>query len=118
MPSSKTHFIIGSLLGAGLYAASKKLQNQQIDPISMIGMGLLGGVAGLLPDLIEPANSPLHRKTAHSITAVAGLIQGLKKINENPNLQQDQKDFWTILALCYGSHLALDSQTPARLPLY
>lgn len=117
MPNAKIHFLIGAAIGAGIYCLARKAQDQPIELPSLLGMGLAGGVAGLLPDLIEPATSPQHRQIAHSVAALLISISSVSNINQSQYIGQNQKEFLAVLALGYGSHLILDAGTPAGLPL-
>ena len=117
MPNAKTHFLVGAAIGAGLYCFIKKSQDQPIELTGALGMGLIGGLAGLLPDLIEPAMSPHHRELAHSFTALVAVGSGINKLNENQGLETAQKELWLTLAFGYMSHLLLDAGTPASLPI-
>lgn len=117
MPNAKTHFLVGAGVGAIIYCLIKKAQNQPIELPGLLGMGLAGGVAGLLPDIIEPATSPNHRRFAHSIIALVALGSSISKLNENQNFEATQKELLLTLAFGYGSHLLLDAGTPASLPI-
>ncbi|MBI2655503.1 metal-dependent hydrolase [Candidatus Woesearchaeota archaeon] len=117
MPNAKTHFLVGAGVGAIAYCIIRKVQNQPIELPGLLGMGLAGGVAGLLPDIIEPATSPNHRGLAHSIAALAVIGSSIGKLHENQNLEAAQKELLITLAFGYGSHLLLDAGTPASLPI-
>lgn len=117
MPNAKTHFLFGFGAGAILYCLVKKYQNQPIEPLGLLGMGLVGGAAALLPDIIEPATSPTHRGIAHSFAALMVIGSGISKINQNQDMEAAQKEVLLTLALGYGSHLLLDAGTPASLPI-
>ncbi len=117
MPNAKTHFLIGAAIGAGLYCLMQKSQDQPIELPGLLGMGLVGGVAGLLPDIIEPATSPNHRELAHSFAALMAIGTGIHNLNERQDMDAAQKGLWNTLALGYASHLLLDAGTPASLPI-
>ena len=117
MPNAKTHFLVGAAIGAGLYCLIQKAQDQPIELHGLLGMGLVGGVAGLLPDIIEPATSPNHRELAHSFAALIAVGAGINNLNERQDMDAAQKGLWNTLALGYASHLLLDAGTPAGLPI-
>ena len=117
MPNARTHFLVGAGAGAIAYCLIRKAQNQPIEFPGLLGMGLVGGVAGLLPDIIEPATSPNHREIAHSFTALVAISSGINRLKENQNLESTQKELLLALAFGYGSHLLLDAGTPASLPV-
>ena len=117
MPNTKTHFLVGAAIGAVAYCIIKKSQDQPIELPGLFGMGLVGGVAGLLPDIIEPATSPNHRELAHSFAALIAVGAGINNLNERQDMDSAQKGLWNILALGYISHLFLEAGTPAGLPI-
>ena len=89
-----------------------------LDKLSLnhwMGFALALLIGSILPDIIEPAKHPFHRKYFHgkrflkilSITLIITLILGIF-IN--------QFLYLTFLALGYILHLALDSTTPFGLP--
>lgn len=91
-----------------------KLNLIELTGITLLGREI-GGVTGLLPDKLEPAMNPHHRKTMHSITT--GLaITGATLANQK-KMTRLQKCLINAGSAGYLSHLALDSQTPMGLPL-
>ena len=75
MPRRKEHINAGMFYGAGFAAISAKNQNSDYPLLETLG-GLAGGYfGGQLPDIIEPATSPRHRDTAHSVAAGIGIIK-------------------------------------------
>lgn len=147
MSDGKIHKAVGALTGAifGAHAIQDVVDpwSQAIIMASSIGGGIVGGK---LPDVLEPAlNDPRHRAVAHS-WAVGLLCWGVGKklvaIAEHCKAEAEQarqrwlasgKTDWMaflqwVVGLAvfgflwaltggYGSHLALDSNTPAGLPL-
>lgn len=117
MPNAKTHFLVGAGVGAIAYCLIKKAQNQPIEILGLLGIGLIGGVASLLPDIIEPPTSPNHRGLAHSLVALIVIGAGISNLNEKQDIDAAQKGLWNPLALGYTSHLLLDARTSASLPI-
>ncbi|UOG31801.1 metal-dependent hydrolase [Leptospira noguchii] len=79
----------------------------------LIGGGL-GLVGGMIPDILEPADHPHHRQTAHSVAFVVLLyilIMQTKKKYPSASI------FLDSLLVGYVSHLGLDSTTPMGIPL-
>lgn len=70
--------------------------------------GGIGYIVACLPDILEPASNPHHRKIFHSLLALGVFIVVTAK-TENPLLK--------TLAASYTSHLILDGLTPFGLPL-
>lgn len=115
MPSRVTHEFAGSITGMAVAAS--------IPSASVISVGasyFIGKGAGCIPDLLEPATSPNHRRVFHSWIALAAMGYGWKKAYDwEPKSDLDK--FIRYVALVGGaaviSHLALDSFTPKSLPL-
>jgi inner membrane protein len=131
MPNRKEHQETGAAVGAivgGLANMFAQYQKQQLSGIAYWDIGELlmsigiGGAVGAcgatLPDLLEPATHPGHRSVCHSVTAVAALAVGLKKLNENTNVRPEVKALTNIAGAGYLSHLLMDGQTPAGLPIF
>ena len=110
------HAIIGALVSVGLYGLYKHLKQEKPTVLGAIGSLLLGGIAGVLPDIVEPATNPNHRSLFHSITLLAMVAYGNKKVWESQNLTEDQKLIVSMLSAAYGSHLVSDSGTPKSIP--
>ena len=69
MPNGKVHAVVGATSGVGI-ALLRTRSDDLIGLIAeLIGGGLGGYVGGRLPDLVEPANTPVHRSMAHSLAA-------------------------------------------------
>jgi inner membrane protein len=129
MPNRSKHMAMGAIVG-GVAAVliDLALQNQQfqqgeintIDLSQTIGRAILGAgigaVGGILPDILEPATDPNHRKSFHSVAALYCLGFGLYK-TYNGNLSIDAKHTITGASLAYASHLLLDAETPMGLPV-
>ncbi|TGK12929.1 metal-dependent hydrolase [Leptospira stimsonii] len=116
MADKRSHQIVGWL--AGLFKVALEDQNRtdltankRLERL-IIGAGL-GAVGGMIPDILEPADHPHHRQTAHSL-AFALLLFGLnsqaKKYYPDASLALDS------LFVGYASHLGLDSTTPMGIP--
>jgi hypothetical protein len=146
MPNRATHARAGAAVGVGaaVYCAREAPTEQLL--AEAVG-GLLGGwLGGVMPDVLEPATSPNHRKLAHS--AVAGGALTLARIAEWQASCRTAADaaasratahplgtsersraewevlLWRLLAGAlvgfvagYASHLALDAGTARGLPL-
>lgn len=116
MPSSDTHIIIGAGVGIGTHLLNKLFRQEPITLNGIAKAGLAGSIIGLLPDLIEPATNPNHRKFFHSAIMTGGLLL----LTQNPDLKHNPitKEAIEIAGYSYLSHLLLDSFTPKGLPLY
>jgi membrane-bound metal-dependent hydrolase YbcI (DUF457 family) len=145
VPRRATHQAVGALAcGVFAYVVAKRAGSK--DPFSEgLGGAAAGWLVSTLPDVFEPARSPSHRASAHSIAAgalVSSFIpncltfaQGCRdatshECNEvspttsrsaEPTLSQFlthiTAGFALGLCVAYLSHLALDGCTPRGLPL-
>lgn len=129
MPNFEKHVSSGAKIGilAGLILNTvhqfKHIQNGKKSKfdltelvLSGVGGAVAGTVGGILPDKLEPAYDPNHRKFFHSITMGTALGFGLYPLHKS-NLPDLAKGILTVGTIGYLSHLALDSQTPKGLPL-
>lgn len=85
-----------------------------------LAAGALGMLCTNLPDILEPATSPNHRKVFHSVTCAVVIAVGMKKAWD----WEPEDDLWRVtrfLVLVAGAgylvHLALDATTKRSLPL-
>jgi membrane-bound metal-dependent hydrolase YbcI (DUF457 family) len=146
MPNYATHARVGAAAG-GLAAAYRARTAPTEQMLAETLGGLLGGwFGGALPDMLEPARDPNHRKAAHSVAAGGALT--LARIAEwqatcrasaegaakraathplgSPERSRAEIDvlLWRLVAGAlvglvagYASHLLLDANTPRGLPL-
>ena len=116
MSNSAQHALVGGLIGFGGYLLIKRMMNEEPDLGTALGWGVVGAGVAILPDIIEPATSPMHRAFAHSLTTGGLVVLGTKNIYDNPEIPNEQKAIVGSLAGAYLSHLLLDAGTPAGLP--
>lgn len=132
------HVNAGVICGLSAAVALANRDDQADVFLEGIG-GILGGwLGGRLPDMLEPATSPDHRATFHSLTVGGG--GNALAIPRLMDLQADVRararecaaegEDWHALALNilagvvvavpagYVSHLLLDSTTPKSLPIF
>jgi membrane-bound metal-dependent hydrolase YbcI (DUF457 family) len=119
--NAKQHACLGILAGGG-YTFLKYLLDKSNNPNMkfswdrlVINMGL-GLVFASLPDWIEPATNPNHRKFFHSLTT-AGLVGYGMFGNHTRDLDDNLKDSVRSIGLSYLFHLAADATTPKSLPI-
>ena len=110
------HAITGAFVGLATYGLHKLGKNEAPTIQGTIGSLLLGGFAGTLPDLLEPATSPNHRSFFHSAVFLIMLLNGNRKVWESQDLTEDQKLVISVFSAAYGSHLVSDSRTAKNLP--
>lgn len=125
MPNAKQHAIVGAAVGGGLallYELSKSVDPndrrsvwQRVDWGRVAAYAAVGLAIGLLPDILEPATSPNHRKFFHSI-AMMGLT-GFGSLGEHTERwPAESREKTRICAGAYVSHLLLDAMTRKSLP--
>lgn len=119
--NGKQHRQIGAVVGAG-YTVVKYLWEKQDNPDLEFPWGDLvintgvGFALGSLPDWIEPATSPNHRKFFHSIAAGTGVWYGAFG-KHTEEWDEDLKKWLQACAVAYLSHLAADSTTARSIAL-
>jgi membrane-bound metal-dependent hydrolase YbcI (DUF457 family) len=98
--------------------AGNKQDNRYIANSALAG--LAASCFPSLPDILEPATSPRHRKFFHSLAFAALLGLGLKKLYDwKPDSDWDRfmRLSGLVLGSAYLAHLARDALTEASLPL-
>ena len=117
MANSKTHALVGLGVGVGLYLIWCKAADRKVDLGETLLAGCAGLFMGLLPDILEPALDPNHRRFFHSWSITALIIEGNRRSWENPKLTPEQRAGIALSSAGYLSHLLLDGATPKGLPL-
>jgi membrane-bound metal-dependent hydrolase YbcI (DUF457 family) len=119
MPGWKTHMILGAATGATINIAMQTCR-MAVDPKPEFSWGELilctvtAGGAAMLPDLLEPANSPNHRAFFHSVACAALVAYAItgKHTGKWPAIV-------TLIVgaagVGYLSHLAADATTPKSI---
>jgi len=129
MSNFKKHAQMGAIVGGAtgffvnFFQQLDKIDNNKEEKFNFFellgyttGGVAIGTIGGVLPDLLEPAKDPNHRKFFHSITT--GIVVGTSVVALNKsNLPKEVKAIASVAAAGYLSHLALDSATPKGLPL-
>ncbi len=118
MPNRNDHLLYGFLGGALGYILIRLIDNAEIKPESVLLAGGIGAVAGLAPDILEPAVNPNHRATFHSVAAVTAITVGANEVHKTELIDSDADAVLLGgIAGGYLSHLAADSTTQKGLPL-
>jgi len=80
----------------------------------------LAGACGTLPDILEPALNPNHRRFFHSLGFAGLLGYGAYKLYkwqpEDENYQL-LKQIGLVIGAAYLINLAMDATTPKSLPI-
>jgi membrane-bound metal-dependent hydrolase YbcI (DUF457 family) len=121
MPCAKEHLIAGLAVGAVVNGVIQWLEclddkTKRFDWGEFLVCTAAGGAAALLPDILEPADSPNHRKFFHSITA-AGLVVYSISGRHTSGYSASVRKILMVLGMGYLSHLALDCTTPQAIDL-
>jgi membrane-bound metal-dependent hydrolase YbcI (DUF457 family) len=81
----------------------------------MLVWGGVGAAAASLPDLLEPALNPFHRRFFHSITVACVILFAIFG-RPSKRLAAKTREMIALTGFSYISHLALDIITPMGLP--
>ena len=117
MPNKWEHILAGALIGGFCMYCYTKISGRQLTQEDILKASLVGGLGGFLPDLLEPADNPRHRKFFHSIALMLINLYGNQRLMENPSIDEETKKLLYTLNAGYLSHLVLDSETTAGLPI-
>ncbi|TAK43646.1 MAG: metal-dependent hydrolase [Betaproteobacteria bacterium] len=81
---------------------------------------VVAAIASGLPDLLEPASSPHHRKFCHSAAFAVIVTTGMRKLYDwmpaTPG-EAFMRDALLGIGFGYMTHLCADATTPLGLPL-
>ena len=111
------HGVLGALVALASDFAYKQKRDQPMTFGDVIKSLVIGGLAGIAPDIIEPANNPNHRGFFHSIGMLKILAHVQDRAWQAQNLKEEQKQLLSTLIDAYISHLLSDSTTQKGLPL-
>jgi hypothetical protein len=111
------HGVLGALISLGLYGLIKYTRRENPTVQGALGSIVLGGFAGVLPDLLEPATNPNHRSFFHSSFLLSILAYGNQKVWESQTVTSDQKLAVSLFSVAFGTHLVSDSATPKSIPV-
>jgi len=118
VPNGTTHRV-GAAVVIGGISSHIENKNGQNTSKPLVHAGL-AAFCGTLPDFLEPALHPNHRQFFHSLTFATALGCGLYKLHKwQPQEKGDKllKTLGMIAGGAYLVHLAMDSTTPASLPV-
>ncbi len=110
---------LGAAIAIGGFSAYAEHKDGKQTPAPLIH-GTLAGMLGTLPDLIEPACHPNHRRFFHSLTFAALLISALYRLYQwktEDELLKLLKCLGLIAGGAYLVHLAMDATTAKSLPI-
>lgn len=146
--NGRTHKIVGTAVGGGRALIAARGQSTPNQIVEVLGGALAGSWAGNLPDALEPALHPGHRKAAHSLAVGAAAMIADSSLRRVAVSCRDWADelrarrlnsdgvlasilLWIaemvlrgVTGAChaivpaYLSHLVLDVTTPRGLPVF
>ena len=120
MANFQCHLMAGAITGGAIDIIRKAEQNkalEQRDITICCAEVCFGSIGGVLPDRLEPAIHPRHRKFFHSILFLGLIAIGLVLLWQNDKIAEWIKWSLTALAAALIIHLVIDGFTPAGLPL-
>jgi len=117
MPLTILHSFVGAATGVSFYLLERSLAEKEIDSEALKRSALIGGIAGALPDILEPPLHRWHRRFFHSYAAFAAAAVAFSASDSFEQLDEEARLAMRTAIAAYLSHLALDSRTPMSLPL-
>ena len=121
MPGFTAHFVIGAATGAAVNTVCQRGRRNErpgckFDLGEMFACSLAAGGGACLPDLLEPAYSPFHRRFCHSVAAAVLVAYGISG-RHTFRLGWTGRMLLGMVGLGFLSHLAADAFTPRSIPL-
>jgi len=121
MPNFSVHLRHGLAVGTGVDLIKQWIQmandpSRKFDWDEFLISAGIGAVAVSIPDVLEPASSPNHRRFFHSILFGVGILFAAYGPHVR-KLSSKQKNFLHAAAWSYLAHLLADGQTPKGLPI-
>lgn len=118
MSNAGTHLVAAAATGMSFVALEHATDaKSKSNPALAIALASLGGK---LPDILEPAVHPHHRKFFHSIAVLASIGWGVKKAYQwdvGTPLEKLARLAIIFGGVGYLSHLVLDASTPMGIPI-
>lgn len=85
MPNKGTHAAVGVMAGVSAAAYLSRRETDGLARALQLVGGAVGGYhGGVLPDVLEPAITPMHRSIGHSLTLGAGGAVAMVRKGEVP----------------------------------
>ena len=116
MSDSQKHLLLGAGIGGATYLFICWLTGRQTTWLGLLVFSSVGAALALVPDALEPASIPNHRRFFHSLTMLTGLAYADYRILTSPALTENGKLCLLAASSGYASHLLMDAVTPRSLP--
>lgn len=118
MANAAAHRLGAAVVVGGVALAAKN--NQEEPTAKPLVVGGLAWLAGIFPDILEPARHPNHRQFFHSLVFAGVVVYGTYKAYQWEPESETQE--WLRIAgiaigCAYLVHLAMDATTPKGLPI-
>ena len=117
MASGKQHVLIGAGIGVAAWLLYCKFADRPINLLETALAAGVGAIGGLVPDLLEPALHPNHRRFFHSYAAGGLLAIANHHVLQNRAIDPGLRAAVHLGSLGFASHLWADAGTPKGLPL-
>lgn len=117
MPLTVLHAATGAATGATFYMLERTLTDKPVDTDALMDNLVHFGIAGALPDILEPPTHRGHRSFFHSFLTLAGSLYAFSKLDSREDLTDQEKSMKKAHLVAYLSHLLMDSTTPMGLPI-
>lgn len=120
MPNFTPHLLSGGATGLSLEVIRKIKENKPLEPNDLLRLTLsvsLSCIGGIIPDALEPAIHPRHRKFFHSIFFIVIIGIAIYYLFKSDDLNDILKWSLTAFAIAIIAHIMLDGFTPAGLPI-
>jgi membrane-bound metal-dependent hydrolase YbcI (DUF457 family) len=120
MPNFTPHLVTGGATGLSLEVIRKIKENKPLEPEDLLRLTLslsLSCIGGILPDVLEPAIHPRHRKFFHSILFIIIIGIAIYYLFKSEELDDILKWSFTAFSIAIIAHIVLDGFTPAGLPV-
>lgn len=116
------HHLVGGAITAGAVNAAVQWGTMAADPRyrfdweQLLACCAAGAATALLPDILEPACHPNHRKFFHSLAAAA-VVAWMMSGKHTDEYSAALKALVTAAGLGWLSHVFLDALTPKCVPI-
>ena len=118
MPNAASHRL-GAAITIGAISAYSEHKNGQ-NTLKPLRNAALAAACGTLPDILEPALHPNHRRFFHSVGFAGLLGYGMYKLYKwetDDEFERFLKGLALVAGGSYLVHLAMDASTPKSLPV-